>query len=257
MKVTRILTRISGVAITAVSLFISCKKETGKETAKETSDLGNSAIIQVYNASVPSAATDPRRNYVYVDNVPLTGVPIDFGSFFPSSSTGSSVAAGSKQFLIKDTIRTSVQPQLSFTPTLTAKSAYTIFMYDTFTTIKQKTVETKIQIPDDTSARVRFANFVYHPSAIAGIDIYSTRRKANVASNLMPTDVTDFMPYASATNDTLFVTEAGNPSNRLDTLRPFNPTPKRSYTLVFQGRWRTNEAGGAANPRVLSVFANN
>jgi hypothetical protein len=54
MKVTRILTRISGVAITAVSLFISCKKETGKETAKETSDLGNSAIIQVYNASVPS-----------------------------------------------------------------------------------------------------------------------------------------------------------------------------------------------------------
>jgi len=248
---------MSVVGITIVSFFISCSKETGKETAKETSDLNNSAIIQVYNASIPSAATDPRRNYVYVDNVPLTGAPIAFGSFFPSSSTGSSVAAGSRQFLIKDTLRTSVQPQLLFTQNLIARSAYTTFMYDTFTTIKQKTVETIIQIPDDTTARVRFANFVYHPSAISGIDIYSTRRKANVASNLKPTDVTDFMAYAAATNDTLYVTETGNPSNRLDTLRPFNPIPKRSYTLIFRGRWRTNEAGDAPNPRVLSVFANN
>ena len=248
---------MSAAAVPFVSLFISCKKETGKEIAQETSDLNNSAIIQVYNASIPSAATDPRRNYVYVDNVPLTGAPVAYGGLFPSSSTGSALAAGSKQFLIKDTISTSVQPQLTFTQTLNASSKYTIFMYDTFTTIKQKTVETNIQIPDDTSARVRFANFVYHPSSIAGIDIYSTRRKANVASNLKQTDVTDFMPYASATNDTLIVSEAGNPSNRLDTLRPFNPTPKRSYTLIFQGRWRTNEAGSAPNPRALSVFANN
>lgn len=257
MKINRTVILVSVVVIMVVSFFISCKKETGKEIAQETSDLSNSAIIQVYNASIPSAATDPRRNYVYVDNIPLTGAPITFGSFFPSSATGAAVASGSKQFLIKDTIGTSAQPQLTFTQTLNARSGYTIFMYDTFTTIKQKTVETIIEIPNDTTARVRFANFVYHPSAISGIDIFSTRRNANVVSNLLPTNVTPFMAYAAATNDTLYVTEAGNPSNRLDTLRPFNPTPKRSYTLIFRGRWRTNEIGNAANPRTLSVFANN
>src|SRR5262245_29174320 len=124
MKLSRIITMMSGGAITLSLLLLSCEKETGKETAIESMDLSNSAIIQVFNASVPSAATDPRRNYVYVDNVPLTGAPIAFGSFFPSSSTGSAVVSGARQFLIKDTIRTSLQPQLEFPQTLTPKSSY-------------------------------------------------------------------------------------------------------------------------------------
>jgi hypothetical protein len=81
-------------------------------------------------------------------------------------------------------------------------------------------------------------------------------------TNLLPTQFTDFMPYASSytsgvpLNDTLIVFENGT-TNRLDTLLNFSPTRKRSYTLIFRGRWRTNEAGGAANPRTLSSFANN
>ena len=251
-----------GTVMTIVLLFLSCKKEVGKEVAKENTDFSNSAIIQVYNASVPSAATDPRRNYVYVDGNPITGARIDFGSFFPSSSTGAAITGGFKQFLIKDTLSASTQPPVSFSETFQAGKSYTIFMYDTFTAIKQKTVQTIIQIPADTTSRVRFANFVYHPTAIPGIDIFSTRRNGFVATNLLPTQVTDFIPYASSLSDTLFVTESGNLSNKLDTLAGFNPTRKRSYTLIFRGRWRTNEVqisatATAPNPRTLAAFPNN
>jgi hypothetical protein len=262
MKTINLIIITGAVVVTTVLLFLSCKKETGKEVAIETTNFNNSAIIQVYNASVPSAATDPRRNYVYVDGSPITGARIDFGTFFPSSSTGAAITGGLKQLLIKDTLSASVQPPMSFAETFQAGKSYTIFMYDTFTAIKQKTVETIIQIPSDTTARVRFANFVYYPTAIPGIDIFSTRRNAFVVSNLLPTQVTDFIPYASSLSDTLFVTESGNPSNKLDTLAGFNPTRKRSYTLVFRGRWRTNETiisgtTTAPNPRTLASFPNN
>src|SRR6185295_9415023 len=98
-------------------------------------------------------------------------------------STGAAIVGGLKQCLIKDTLSASTQPQISFAESIQAGKSYTIFMYDTFTVIKQKTVETIIQIPADTTARVRFANFVYHPTAIPGIDIFSTRRNGFVATN--------------------------------------------------------------------------
>ena len=71
---------------------------------------------------------------------------------------------------------------------------YTVFMYDTITTPKQKTVETKIVIPTDSTYRLRFANFVYNPTDVPGLDIFSFLRNANVVTNLKVTDVTDFIP---------------------------------------------------------------
>jgi hypothetical protein len=255
--------KAAGVIMALGVTILACKKELGKEVAKEQLNFNNSTILQVYNASIPSAATDPRRNYVYVNAQPVTGAALAYGSLFPSSGPGFAVTAGFNAFLIKDTLSAGTQPQLAFAENLQAARAYTIFMYDTFTALKQKTVETNIVIPADTTARVRFANFVYHPTQIPGIDIFSKKRNEFVATNLMVTDVTAFIPYASSLNDTLYVTETGNPANKLDTLNGFNPVRKRSYTLVFRGRWRTNEmlitppSTTAPNPRTLAVFANN
>ena len=260
MQVNKFIIAGAVVLTTAVAV-LSCRKETGKEASSEQTSFNNTATIQVYNASIPNAATDPRRVYVYVDSKPVTGQSLIFGAAFPASSTGFGIPAGFSPFLIKDTLSASLQPQIAFGENFQANKSYTIFLYDTFTVAKQKTIETNIVVPTDTTARLRFANFIYNPTAVAGIDIFSKKRNAFVATNLLVTQVTDFIPYASASSDSLIVSENGNPGNLLDTL-VFNPTRKRSYTLVFRGRWKVNEAlvtATAASPnfRALAVFPNN
>jgi hypothetical protein len=254
------LLKIIVIILGATAMFymgLSCTKADPKSLAPIQYNLANNAVVQVYNASIPSAATDPRKNYVYINGTPLTGAAVSYGSFFPATGPGAAVRTGLNAFQIKDTLPTATQPVLAFPANLEAGKNYTVFMYDTFTAIKQKMVETNLVTPTDTTSRVRFANFVYYPTAIPGIDIFSKKRNDYVVQNLLPTQVTDFIPYASTVNDTLYVYEAGNPANKLDTLNGFNPTRLRSYTLIFRGRWRTNEINSAVNPRVLSVFANN
>jgi hypothetical protein len=275
MKFTKQIITSGAIITTVVLFFLSCKREVGKEVATEQTNFNNSAIIQIYNASVPSpAATDPRRNYVYVDGNPITGAPIAFGSFFPSSSTGASLTGGFKQFLIKDTISTSTQPPISFSETFQAGKSYTIFMYDTFTAIKQKTVETIIQIPADTTARVRFANFIYSPTAFPGnFDIFSVKRNAVIFSNIATTEITNFIPYASALTDTFYVRLNGSSANLqnvdttgkptiLDIQAILTPTRLRSYTLIFRGGYKssankTTTGTAIGSARTLSTFANN
>lgn len=260
MKLTKII-KTGGAIMAGLIAFSACQKKEGKEVAFEQNDFTTKSVLQVINASIPNAATDPRRVYVYVDSRPVNGAALAFASMFPSSGSGFAVTAGYSTFLVRDTATTATQPQISFAENFQAGKAYTIFLYDTFTAVKQKTVQTDIVIPSDTTARLRFANFVYHPTQIPGIDIFSKKRNQFVATNLQVTQVTDYMPYASSLADSFIVSENGNPSNLLDTL-VFNPTRKRSYTLVFMGRWRTNEmaissTATAPNPRRLAVFANN
>jgi len=83
------------------------------------------------------------------------------------------------------------------------------------------------------------------------IDIFSVKRNANVFTNIAYGTVTPFIPYASALSDTLVVRQTGSTTVNLDTLRGFNPTQKRSYTLVFAGRYMINESGGSS-PRTLT-----
>jgi hypothetical protein len=111
-------------------------------------------------------------------------------------------------------------------------------------------VKDLIVTPSDTTARVRFANFPYSTAAIPNIDLYSTRRAANVFSNVSLAGVTDFIPYASNLLDTLYVRETGKTSN-LAAIVGFSPITKRSYTVIFRGSYRLT-TGTAA--RTLSSF---
>jgi len=147
-------------------------------------------------------------------------------------------------------------------------------MYDTFTAVKQKTVQTNIVIPADTTARLRFANLIYNPVALpGGFDIFSTRRNAVIFSNVRETEVTDYIPYASALTDTFYVRLNGSSANlqNVDTIgKPtilnvqavLTPTRLRSYTLVWRGGFRSSNnrtTTGAAigSARILSTFTNN
>ena len=259
--------KCSIIKLTAIPLiglglaFQSCVKSIDSK-APENSNFGNSAIAQVYIATVNAS-----RNYVYIDGSVVNGSVMTSGSLFPSASYGFKVSPGIKAFLVRDTLSATTQVPLSFAENMQFGKNYTVFMYDTITSPLQKTVQTNIVIPSDTTARLRFANFVYNPTAIAAVDIFSKKRNANVFTNVQVSDVTEFIPYASALSDTFYIRPTGTTTN----LQNFNPAPspgawgdiiailnpvaKRSYTLVFRGGFRASTTTNST-VRTLSSFVN-
>jgi hypothetical protein len=262
--------KFSIIKLTAIPLiglglaFQSCQK-TVKTKISENTDFSNSAIAQVYIATVNAS-----RNYVYVDGSVVNGSVMTSGTLFPASGYGFKVTPGIKAFLVRDTLSATTQVPLSFAENMQFGKNYTVFMYDTITSPLQKTVQTDIVIPSDTSARLRFANFTYNPTALPfAFDIFSKKKNAVIFSNVQLTDVTGYIPYPSGVNDTFYIRPAGSavnlqnftpstttpPGVYFDMFTTLNPTAKRSYTLVFRGGYRTFVTT-TASVRTLSTFAN-
>lgn len=254
---------IYGIAgLLLMSGALSCTKTFDAKLPLQTG-FETTSIIQVYNGIVNSA-----RTFVSVDGKNVNGSSLTLGSVFPTSGTGFSVQSGTRPLLIRDTAGVTTQIPLPFTLSLTPGKKFTVFLYDTITSPKQKTVETNIIVPDDTTARLRFANFVYSKVAVPGIDIYSYLRKANIFTNLQVTDVTDFIPYASDLTDTISVRITGTTTDLMN-ITPPTPPPgnvlvpirsiftlasKRSYTFVFRGSYATILTN-SLQVRGLSLFS--
>jgi len=249
MKLNKIT--IISIGAAAVSfLYLSCSKSNIKLVAATNTDFNNKALVQVYNATLSST-----RNYIYVDGNAVTGAGLVYGATFPSTPSNFSVNQGIRAFLIRDTLPTTTQPPMSFAESLEPYKYYTIFMYDTLTSPKQKIVNNDIIIPGDTTARVRFANFIFSKTAVPNVDLFSVKRNANVFTNVAVTEVTNYVPFNSAvtnaTADTLIVRETGT-TILLAQLNTYLPIRKRSYTLVLRGSYK------AATPaKTLSSFSNN
>ncbi len=251
-------------SLLSAGLMVSCTKTFDEKTVQQT-DFNNSAIVQVYVATV-----NADRNYIYVDANQVNGAKLISGSLFPSVGYGFNVTPGIKSFLVRDTLSATTQLPLTFSQNLHFRQHYTVFMYDTITSPKQKTVQDNIVIPADTTARLRFANFVYSPVAVPAIDVYSARKQTNVFTNVAVTDVTDFIQYASGVTDTFYIRPTGTTTNLQNYTPPtapatvgtfndirliFTPTQKRNYTIVFRGGFRS-AITNIPTVRTLSVFAN-
>jgi hypothetical protein len=235
-------------AVLGLVILVACEKDI-KDTTIFQIPAGQ-AIVKIHNTALAT-----QRNFIYVDDAVVNATGLAYNATFPTAANnyGFALKAGARNFLIKDTTSTTTQPPLTFSETLDAGKVYTMFLYDTLTSVKKLTVPTEIVIPDDTTARVRLANFAYMKNGTpTAIDIFSVKRNANVFTNIAYATVTPFIAFASSLSDTLVVRQTGSTSVNLDTLRGFNPTLKRSYTLVFAGRYSINEAGGA-NPRTLTA----
>lgn len=240
-----IIIRTVLTGIVSSVLLIACQKEAFDPIAKENRDLSSKAFVKFYNGIINS-----NRTYIYSDLVPLNGATIAYGGVFPSVSPAfSSLNAGIRKFAIRDTLFPSAQYPIAFDQQLDAGSFYTIFAYDSLNSPKFKVVKDNIQAFGDTTARVRFANFPYSTAAMPNVDIFSQKAQANVFTNIAPTAVTDFIPYASGLNDTLYVRATGTTTAL--TQATLLPTAKRSYTVIFRGSYRLT-SGTAA--RTLTSF---
>ena len=240
MQLKHIVLLFSGMAMLA-----ACVK-TIEDTSPIDDDMTTKARIQIFNATVGSAA----RNLITMDANRVNVPGMAYASFFPASpNTSFGVPAGLRAFNIIDTLLTTTQPPLTFAENFSAGNFYTIFLYDTLNAIKQKTVLTNIVVPDDTTARLRFANFIYSPNAIPNVDVFSYRRNANVWTNVPAKEVTEYIPYQSGVVDTFYVRETGT-MTQLAKSAVGSFTAKRSYTAIFRGSYR------APASRTVSTFIN-
>ena len=237
MKFLKIMILTLGT-LTISCLHFSCTKNNPQVTATET-NFGNSTFVQVFDATVKST-----RNYIYVDGIPVSGAALAFGGVFPGTAFAFKVNAGLRSFLIKDTLSSSTQVPLSFAENMQVGRSYTIFTYDTITSVKQATVLNNITVPKDTTARLRFANFIYNSFAVPNVDVYSYRRGTTtpVFTNVATTQVTDFIPYASGLTDTLYVYATGTTSPLLVKALVTSLAPQRSYTSAYSGSYRGTKA---------------
>ncbi|MBL0232546.1 MAG: DUF4397 domain-containing protein [Chitinophagaceae bacterium] len=243
------------IAFSLLGIFaISCTKQKGKEVAMERTEMANTANFQIHDAIVGST-----RNYLQVDAKFVNGTGLAYGATFPSTPASFNIPAGFKAFSYFDTLATTTQVPMSFAQDLQSGASYTMFMYDSINAPKQMTVTNKIVVPNDTTARLRFANFVYNSGASigTGFDIFSVKRNAVVFTNVSQTQVTDFIPYASALTDTFYIRTTGSSTNLTNgattIFASLTPTRLRSYTLIFRGSYR---ATSGTNAKTLGTFVN-
>ncbi len=237
MKLFKII--ILSVGVVAVSsLYLSCTKEI-PQVGTTDPGLGSAATVQVFNATVKSA-----RNYIYVDGAAVSGAAVAFGGVFPATAYAFKVNAGSRAFSIKDTLPATTQTPLTFTQNMDAGKSYTIFTYDTITSVKQLTVLNNVVIPKDTTCMLRFANLIYNTTPVANVDVYSFRRgnTTPVFTNVATAQVTDFIPYAAGTTDTLYVYATGTTSPLLVKKLVPSLVQTRSYTSAYNGSYKGTKA---------------
>lgn len=231
MKQNKIITLLILVVATSF-VFVSCKREAPLTATIETG-IETKATVQVYNATVKSA-----RNFLYVDGTKISGPTFAFGNVFPATAFACKVEPGSRTFLIQDTMVTTTQPPLTFTQTMDAGKSYTIFTYDTLNSIKQATVVNNIEIPNDTTSRLRFANFVYNVTPVPAVDVYSSAMgHSKIFSNVSTASVSDFIPYPSGVRDTLSIYATGTTTPLIIRLISTGVTPTRSYTTIYSGSY--------------------
>lgn len=218
--------------VLVTTLTVSCVKNF-EEQANPTTDFTNATLAQVYVATVGAT-----RNYVYVDGKAVTGAALASGSTFPSGAYAFTVPAGLRSFLVRDTLTATTQAPLPFAENLQTAKLYTIFLYDTITSPKQLTVPTEVYIPTGNPVgRLRFANFIYNTSDVPAVDVFSVKQNTNVFTNIPRNQVTGFISFPAAINDTLYIRQTGTTTNIIGVLG-FNPTVNRSYTMIYRGSHR-------------------
>ena len=238
--------QIVGFFSAAALLLAGCEK-VEERLLQEDLDVSDKGYVAVYNGSLNSV-----RNNLFVDGTATTGLAgtFGYGSLFPGTVFGVAVDPGQRTFIVRDTLASTTQTPITVSANVAAGSKYTIFTYDTLTRTKARIVETSIVITD--SSRVRLVNLIFSTTPVPNIDVFSVRRNANIFTNVAPEQITGYIPYSSFRTDTLYVRATGTTVN-LTPILTFSATPRRSYTLVFRGRYQTTGTTGVA--RLLSVFA--
>lgn len=232
--------------ILLVFACVACEREFD-ETIVENNDLNGSALYKVFNLSPGSKGT-----MVYVNDSVRSGAALAYGLTFPSSGTGFTLAGGTRNITVRDTFSSTIQPPINESVTVENGRRYYLFLYDTVNAIKRAILASEAGRPLDTSALLSFGNFIFSSTPVANVDLFSVRLNRNLFTDVTIGQVLDFIPYPSNTVDTLIVRTTGTSVTLASA--PFQAAEKRSYNLVFRGRYQTTTPATAALVRSLTAF---
>ncbi len=87
-----------------------------------------------------------------------------------------------------------------------------------------------------------FANFVYSPTAMPAVDVFSFLKNTNLFTNVNVTDVTGFIPYPTLVTDTLYIRETGTANLIVKVTLSGGLPIKRNATLLYRGSFRGTKA---------------
>jgi hypothetical protein len=252
-KLTTIITLLT------ITAFYACDKD--YEMKASTADLSGKAYIRFVHAAPNFRAVTGQRDSfnIYVNGRRLNSPFLTYASVFPVATTSSYIAvyAGAKSYRLSvagvnnpdsitvfttplDTLMRDMKRTIIITDTVTA-AAGIIYTNDLYSQ------------PAVGYYNLRFMNMVLNDTAGKTVDIYSTRRNANIGTNLPPRAITAFgaFPSAAGLNDTLFVRRSGTTFN-LATLA-YLPASQRTYTLIYRGNGTVTTGTKA---RTLAVITN-
>jgi hypothetical protein len=236
--------------LAVIGLLTACKKDFDGRTS-ESVGTENKAFIRFVPGSL--AAT---RNFITLDGARLNGTPLAMGAVFPGASTVTAFATilpGARTIRVFDSAAVPMQTPVSVSATFDAGKFYSVYTYDTSNAVKALIQNDVFTVPSDTTANVKFVNIIYSSSAIPNVDLYSRRKRANIATNIAPLASSNYIPHISGLTDTLEVRATGTTT----TLAIFNGhtfNAKRTYNVVFRGRYQSTAGTMSRGLTIMATY---
>jgi hypothetical protein len=236
--------------IAVIGLFTACKKDFDGRTA-ESVGTENKAFIRFVPGSLAAA-----RNFMTVDGVLLNGTPLAMGGIFPGASTVTAFATitpGSRTLRVFDSAAVPMQTPVSISATFDAGKFYTVYTYDTSNAVKALIQNDVFTIPSDTTANVKFVNIIYSSTTIPNVDLFSRRKRANIATNIPPLGSSNYIPHLTGLTDTLEVRATGTTTS-LAVFNTFLFNQKRTYNVVFRGRYQSTAGTMSRGITIMATY---
>lgn len=226
-----------------IVLFSACKKETDIKAQYSTTE--ENAFVRIVHASpfFRNVFNAPDSINVFVNNVKVNGPLITYAGLFPATGTAFGYFAVPTGLLnVKLTVGGVVNPDsiplTTFAKVVTKGQYYSFILTDD---IKNPNDSAKIILqdfytkPSNGNYSLRFVHAVLNDTAGKNIDVFSTRRNANIYNNIKPGQIVNFSnyPYNSQLSDTLYVRRAGTLQTLATTIASFGN--QRAYTMVYRG----------------------
>lgn len=252
------------VAIVLVIGLAACNKDITYVASPVTSSA--STYIKFLHVS-PSIATITGQtdnitllnyNWSSMSFLKLTGTPLSYEKYFPTTTNGYLATKGGLQTFKFSLAAVSQKDSAElFLKTLQADAGkyYSFIITDS---VKSTNSSKAMFLQDDLLSLtndfigLRFVHAIWNDTAAKTIDIYSTRNAAVIFSGKAAGSASAFtqLNYYS-TSDTLIVKRAGT-QFELARLNGFIPTPGRNYTLVYKGNGDVTTA--TLKPRSLFLY---
>lgn len=236
--------------IAVIGLFTACKKDfDGRAT--ESAGTENKSFIRFVPGSLAAA-----RNFISVDGQRLNGTALTMGSVFPGASTITAFATilpGTRTVRVYDSLTTTTQTPVSVSSSFEAGKFYTVYSYDTTNAVKVIVKQDEFSVPTDTTANVKFVNIIYSSSTIPNVDLYSRRKRANIATNIAPLGNSNYIKHITGLSDTLEVRATGT-TTALTIFNGFTFNAKRTYNVVFRGRYQSTSGTMSRGLTVMATY---